>query len=110
VPSLGDPETQRFVCYGLDRDQTTFTPVQRRLADRFGQRTVTVIQPILLCVPARVRHLQPRAHTDDPLVCYNTDDFTILDRRFRVRTEFGRVRGNIRDNEELCVPGTFSFL
>ncbi len=110
VPSLGDPETQRFVCYTLDRDQTTFTPVRRRLTDRFGQRTVTVTEPILLCVPARLRHLAPRTHDERPLVCYNTDDLTFANRRFRVSTEFGTRRGDLRDNDELCVHGAFSFL
>ena len=64
VPSIGDPQTQRYSCF--DIDPGPFSPVQVSLNDRFGLRDVTVEEPILYCVPARIRHLAPQnAQTPD---------------------------------------------
>jgi hypothetical protein len=113
VPSIGDPQTQRYNCF--DIDPSPFSPVQASLEDRFGRRNVTVEGPGLYCVPARIRHLAKLATRGSrfeervkpkPFVCFFTDDPTSIFRFFRVTTEFGSQRRRLIAPENLCVRGT----
>jgi hypothetical protein len=86
------------------------------IKDRFGRRNVTVEEPGLLCVPARIRHLETRKWSSHgrrggkaearPFVCYITDDPSSIFRFFRIRTEFGSYRRRLTATDHLCVRGT----
>jgi hypothetical protein len=108
VPSIGDPQTQRYSCF--DIDPGPFSPVQVSLDDRFGLRNVTVEEPVLYCVPARIRQLAetPDSRFDQtaeprPFVCYLTEDPISIFRFFRVSTEFGTFRRRLIARENLCM-------
>jgi hypothetical protein len=112
VPSIGDPQTQRYSCF--DIDPGPFSPVQVSLDDRFGLRNVTVEEPVLYCVPARIRHLAPQhqetlvnrfdqAAEPMPFLCYLTEDPISIFRFFRVTTEFGSFRRRLIARENLCM-------
>jgi hypothetical protein len=109
-PPLSDPPIDHFTCYAVERSkgQPKFDPIPNvLLVDQFGPKTVDVLAPTLLCLPADKNGEDPGAQNHPGhLLCYQTkherDNFG-KDPVF-TNDQFGPRDFRIIRREELCVP------
>jgi hypothetical protein len=77
--------------------------------DQFENVTVTVMKPVLLCVPVNVNNGQPGAQSNQDLqLCYKVkrpqgNKLTPVLGTY-VNNEYGPLRLDVKKSEMLCVP------
>src|SRR5262249_12032378 len=97
-------------CYAVERSkgEPKFTPIPNvLLVDQFGTKTVDVLAPTLLCLPADKNNEAPGAENHPGhLLCYQTkherDNFEKLE--VFTNDQFGPRDLRIIRREEFCVP------
>jgi len=111
-PPLVAPDTDHFLCYKISKTQHTpkFIAVPNvTILDQFENVTVTVMKPVLLCVPVNVNGGQPGAQLNQDLqLCYKVkrpqgNKLTPVLGTY-VNNEYGPLRLDVKKSEMLCVP------
>lgn len=109
-PPLVDPPIDHFTCYAVERSrgEPKFTPIPNVLVeDQFGPKTVDIMEPAQLCLPADKNGEDPGAQNHPGhLLCYNLkharDNFGKLE--VFTNDQFGPRDLRIIRREELCIP------
>jgi hypothetical protein len=99
------------MCYRFMPENTALPFLIWRFDDQFGRRELRIARhPTIVCVPATIRHLgpYPAALLAEPvglLACFpGSIDNIIVDKRVRVRSQFGTDRGTLHRATMFCMP------
>jgi hypothetical protein len=97
-----------YQCYAITAS-SAFAPRDVLLQDQFGQRTVTVVRPAILCAPVK-KNEEPVVDPVTHFVCYDIQPPVNVGKNVRTRNQFGRLKLTIGQSVGLCVPSRKTLL